>query len=126
MDETGSFFLRLLIRLRRGSFVFAQAANVEERESDLEDDERPCVGLPAPRDPEDVTREKPPEAVLAAGFGLGGDKPGGGDAGDHRRPLKKIEVHEQGAVSVRCCGLVSQRKVALPRRYRPTRCEKFR
>ncbi len=63
-------------------------------EAQLQHDQRPGAGVPAPGDPERVAGEEDPEADLAPVLVRRGDEPGGEDGDGHRRPLNEIEpVH---------------------------------
>ena len=70
--------------------VFRRAAHVQKGETELEDNERPGAGVPAPSHPKHIAQEKKPEAPLALSFRLSGDEVRGEKRNRHRRPLQVV------------------------------------
>src|SRR5690606_30944196 len=58
-------------------FVFPQPPDVQGGERHLQHDQGPGAIMPAPRHPEDIAAEEPPETMLPPAFHLRGDEPGG-------------------------------------------------
>src|SRR5204863_7929710 len=73
-----------------GSLVLGDAADVQNGEAELEDDQGPGFGVTAPGDPKDVAEDEYPEAPLPPGFRLFCDEPGREKGCGHRGPLQVL------------------------------------
>ena len=76
---------------RQRCLVLRDAADVQEREADLQRDQSIRFRVKAPGDPKDVAEQKKPKAPLPASFSLGSDQPGREQRHDHRRPLHVVD-----------------------------------
>jgi len=80
---------RLLFRL-----VLQRAADVQEGETELEENQRVSVIVRAPDYPQQVAQQKQPEAPVALKLLLRTDHPRGNHRHHHRRPLNGVKyVH---------------------------------
>src|SRR4051812_19704758 len=61
---------------RASRLVLSDAPDVQDREPELQHDQRVGLGRPAPCDPQHVAEEENPEAPLPFLFRLSGDEPG--------------------------------------------------
>ena len=71
--------------------ILQGAADVEEGEAELEEDQGVGVVVPAPDDPKDVAQEEEPEAPVAFELALRANHPGRNHRDYHGRPLNQIK-----------------------------------
>lgn len=72
--------------------VFSCAANIEDGQGNLQNNQRVGITAYAPDNPQYITEEKAPKACLSLGFGLGRDQPCGRDRNHHGGPLYEIKI----------------------------------
>ena len=78
------------------AFIFCDATKVQNREPELQNNERVGVIVPAPANPEKIAEQKNLEGPLALPFRLRGDESRGKQRRDHRGPLQVLHPVHRG------------------------------
>ncbi len=74
--------------------VFLHPAHIQRRQANLQHDQRPGAGVPAPDGPEQVAQNKAPETDSTPAQIQRCDQPGSDHGRQHCRPLQPIDqVH---------------------------------